>query len=244
MGCRILLIFLSFCFALKSFAQFNDTTHYYVGYISTGSINKTNDGSSYLLNNALKFSEKKKSVVMNFNNNWVYGKSNSSITNNDFTSSLDFDLYKSFPHFYYWGLANYATSVSLKINNQLLAGVGAAYYLVDNKNAMFNISDGFLYDKSDLYLYDNTRDVYHTYRNSFRILFRFVIKDLIVLDGSDFIQNSVQRKSDYIIHSTTNLSVKLKKWLSFTTSFNYNRMNRTQRENTLLNYGLTAEKYF
>lgn len=243
MGKYILSLFLTFT-VLACHAQFNDTTHYYVGFNSSGSINRTQDGSSYLLNNALKFSEKNKRSILNFNNNWIYGKSNSSLTNNDFTTSLDFDLYRTFPNFYYWGLATYTTSYSLKIKDQLLTGVGIAYYLVNKKNAMFNISDGFLYDKSNLMLNDTTRDNYHTYRNSFRILFRFVIKDIVVIDGSDFIQNSVQYKNDYIFRSTTNLSVKLRKWLSFTTSLNYNRMNRTRAENMLLTYGLTAEKYF
>jgi hypothetical protein len=188
---------------------------------------------------------KKKTVALNFNNNWIYGKTDRVISNNDFTTSLDFDVFKGdSAHFYYWGLANYVTSVSLKINNQLQAGLGAAYYFVNKKNTILNISDGILYDRGDLFLDDGTRDVYDTYRNSFRVLFKFVIKDIIVLDGNDFIQNSFTRRSDYIIKSTTNLSVKLKKWLALTTSYNYNRMNRTARENSLLSYGLTVEKYF
>lgn len=243
MGKYILVLLLTFVFK-NCLAQFNDTTHYYVGFNSSGSINRTQDGNTYLLNNALKFSEKNKSSVLNFTNNWIYGRSNNSLTNNDFTTSLDFDLYKTFPHFFYWGLANYTTSYSLKITDQLLAGAGAAYNIIDKKNMMFNISDGFLYDKSNLLLSDSTRDIYHTYRNSFRILFRFVIKDIVVIDGSDFLQNSLQYKNDYIFRSTTNLSLKLRKWLSLTTSLNYNRMNRTQSETTLFTYGLTAEKYF
>jgi hypothetical protein len=66
----------------------------------------------------------------------------------------------------------------------------------------------------------------------------------VVIDGSNFLQNSLDRKQDYIIRSTTNLSFKLQKWLSLTTSLNYNRANRTQSENLLLTYGLTVEKYF
>ncbi|NCD71202.1 DUF481 domain-containing protein [Mucilaginibacter agri] len=242
---KSLLLFLLLLITLNCLAQFNDTTHHYVNFNSSGSINKTNDGSSYLLNNSLKFGLRKKSIAANFNNNWIYGKSNNDITNNDFTSSLDFDVFAGdSARFYYWGLANYTTSVSLRINDQLQAGGGVAYYFVNKKNAMFNVSDGILYDRGNLFLDDDTHDVYDTYRNSFRILFKFMIKDIIVLDGSDFIQNSFTRRSDYIVRSTTNLSVKLRKWLSFTTSFTYNRMNRTNRENSLLSYGLTAEKYF
>jgi hypothetical protein len=141
-------------------------------------------------------------------------------------------------------LANYNTSYSLKINNQLLAGAGVAYSLFDSPNTYLNISDGILFDSSDLMLANNMRDKYDTYRNSLRISFRFSIKDRIVIDGSNFLQNSMQRKSDFIIRSTTNLSFKVQKWLSLTTSLNYNRVNRTNSENLLFTYGLTAEKWF
>jgi len=107
-----------------------------------------------------------------------------------------------------------------------------------------NSSDGILYDKSDLYLQDTIRDVYDTFRNSFRVSFRFALKELAVLDGSSYIQNSLNYKNDYIIRSNVNLSFKIRKWLSLTTSLNYNRINRTQRENMLVSYGLKAEKYW
>jgi hypothetical protein len=245
MNYKHLLLLLFILITHNCLAQFNDTTHYYTNFASSGSINKTELSSTYLLNNTFKFGIKKKTVALNFNNNWIYGKTDKVITNNDFTTSLDFDIFKNdSAHLYYWGLANYITSVSLRVNNQLQTGVGAAYYFVNKKNTVFNVSDGILFDRGDLFLDDGTRDVYSTYRNSFRVFFKFVIKDLIVLDGSDFIQNSFTMRQDYIIRSTTNLSVKLKKWLALTTSYNYNRMNRTERENSLLSYGLTVEKYF
>jgi hypothetical protein len=241
---KLMLLLCGIFWCVAARAQFNDSTHFHTSYASTGSINRTNDASSYLLNNAFKFNIKNKRTTLNFNNSWVYGKSNSNLTNNDFSSSLDFNLNSTIKHFYYWGLANYNTSFSLKINNQLLAGLGAAYNVIDRKNAMLNLSDGVLYDLSDLYLSSTEADVYQTYRNSFRLNFRFVIRDRVIVDGNNFLQNSFQRSSDYNIRSTTNLSVKLQKWLAFTTSFNYNRVNRTHSENVLLNYGLSVEKYF
>ncbi|MBB5394566.1 DUF481 domain-containing protein [Mucilaginibacter sp. AK015] len=93
-------------------------------------------------------------------------------------------------------------------------------------------------------LANNKRDVYQTYRNSLRLQFRFNISDRVVIDGSNFLQNSMQQQSDYIIRSTTSLSFKLQKWLSLTTSLNYNRLNRTNSENLLFTYGVTAEKWF
>jgi hypothetical protein len=239
-----IIFFVAVLLGNASYAQFNDSTYYHVGFSPSGSINRTNGGTTYLINNSLKFNINKKDVRLNFTNSWVYGKQNTLLTNNDYSSMLDFDLFKTFPHFFYWGLANYNKSYSLKVNNQLLAGAGIAYSLVDTKNSYFNISDGILYDQSDLILPTNLQDVYHTYRNSLRLSFRFNIKDVVIFDGVNFLQNSFDRRYDYIIRSTTNLSLKIRKWLSLTTSFNYARQNRTQSENFLLTYGMVIEKYF
>ncbi|GAB2688642.1 hypothetical protein GCM10027037_08990 [Mucilaginibacter koreensis] len=230
--------------SLTANAQFNDTLTHRVNYASTGSINKADNGSSYLLNNSLLFEIKKKDFLFNTSNSWVYGKSNRVLTNNDYSSYLNFNLYKSFPHFYYWGLANYNTSYSLKINAQLLAGAGVAYSLFDRPNAYLNISDGILYDRSDLYLTDSTSNVYSTYRNSLRLQFRFVVKNIMTINSGSFLQNSLIKGSDYIIRANIGVDFKLRKWLSLNAAFNYNKMNRTQSENLLFTYGLTADYYF
>lgn len=235
----ITILFLCLCcqFAL---AQYNDTTHYHVVLSAAGSINKTNTDKAYLLNNSLNFGVKKHSIVLNSTNTWVYGKQNAALTNNDFSSSLFFNLYKTFKHFYYWGLLNYNTSYSLKVNNQLLAGAGIAYSLLDKKDAYFNISDGILYDQSNLLANVN----YHTYRNSFRLQYHFVVKALITLDGSNFVQSSLSDGNDYIIRSNTTLGFKLRKWISLTTALTYNKMNITRSDNLNFTYGLVLDKYF
>jgi len=225
-------------------AQFNDSTQYHALFNSTGSVNRAKDGSSYLLNNQVRFEMKKKKILLNFGNSWAYGKSNSTMTNNDFSSSLDFNLYGKRRDFYYWGLATYNTSYSLRINNQLLAGAGVAYSIVDRPNAYLNISDGILYDLSDLHLNDTTRVNYHTYRNSLRLQFRFIVKKLLTMDGGTFWQPSLTRKRDYNLRSTFNLGFKLNSWLSLNSSLAYNRIEVTDSENLLLTYGLKLEKWF
>lgn len=238
-------IFLAlFLFSASCYAQFTDTTHYSVNYAATGSINKTNDGNTYLINNAAKFGIKEKTFDLNFTNTWVYGKSNEALTNNDFSSTLYFNLYSNVPHFFYWGLANYNTSASLKINNQLLAGAGVAYNIIDKKDAYLNISDGLLFDSSDLILTDNVRDVYQTYRNSLRLAFKFTIIKSIVLNSSSYYQPSLSRKDDYNLKSDSSLAFKLNKYLNLTTAFSYNRASRTDRDNLLFTYGLAFEKFF
>jgi hypothetical protein len=225
-------------------AQFSDTTHYHVTFNASGTGNRTRDGSSYLLNNGLRFEMKKKEISLNASNSWVYGESNQALTNNDYSSSVDFNLYKSIPHAYYWGLANYNTSYSLKINSQLLTGLGVAYSIYDRPNAYLNVSDGVLYDLSDINTSDTTRELYHTYRNSLRIQFHFVIRDLITLDSGNFLQNSLTRKGDYILRTSFALGFKISNWLSLNSSLAYNKIARTDSENLLLTYGLKLEKFF
>jgi hypothetical protein len=238
---------LSIAFLLTSThtsAQFTDSTSYLVQFTSTGSINKTNESKAYLLNNVVRLGIRQKTISLNFNNNWIYGKQNQQLTNNDFSSTLDFNLYRTFPHFFYWGLANYNTSRSLKINNQLLAGVGIAYSLYDREEAYLNLSNGILFDSSDIDLENGIQDKYETMRNSFRLSFRFEVFKNIVLSNTSFIQNSFSNKHDYNIKTDAMLTYKLNKWLGFNTAYKFNRISRTNRENSLLSYGLTFERYF
>lgn len=226
-------------------AQFNDSVTYYTGLNSTGTYNKTNDGGElYNLNNALKLSVRKKSVSLNSSSKWVYGKQKNILTNNDVSSALDFNLYKTLPHFYYWGLANYSSSYSLKQNHQLQGGLGIAYNFFDKPTANINISDGLVYEYSDVILTDSTNDIYSTWRNSLRLSFRWEIKNRVFINGAGYLQNSLNYGNDFIIKSDMSLGVKLRKWLSLTTSLSYNQISKTRRENLLITYGLLIEKYF
>lgn len=242
-SCRISCLFVLIFLQLKVKAQFNDSTHYYINFTGVGSINKTNNDKAYLLNQALKFSVKKKAYSLNALSGYMYGQQNKQVTNNDFTASIDANFYHRDSKLFYWGLVNYTSSYSLRINSQFQGGAGIAYRFIDNKDAYFNLSDGILYEAGDLFL-DTLHDMYHTFRNSFRVVFKWTIRDLLVLNGSSFIQNSLSDRNDYILKSNLGLSVKLRKWLSLTAAFAYNRFNRTSRENLLFNYGLTVEKYF
>ena len=227
-----------------AFAQFNDTVNYHLHAGATGTINQTESSNAYVFDNNLGFSIKKKELALNSANDWIYGMQQNVQTNNDYTSTLDFDLYKTLPHFYYWGLGNYTTSYSLKINSQYQVGAGVAYNLIDKKTMMLNISDGILYEGSDIILPDTTRDVYNTYRNSFRLSFKWNVKDRISFHAMGYYQNSFSSGSDYIVRANAGLDIKLYKWLVFTTAFTYNRFNRTQKENTLFTYGLTIDRFF
>jgi hypothetical protein len=230
--------------------HYTDTTRYKYTYSGTGNFNNTNTVNNYLLSNAITFSAVKKRRAINLNTGWVYGSQQGNLTNNDFTTTADLNLYKTLRHFYYWGLVNYNTSLSLRVNHIIQAGFGPGYNLIDKKKAALIISDGILYEKGDLYdinygsLQGNTpqRDKYQVFRNSFRIKYHFVIHDRVTLDGVELIQHSLVTIHNYILNLSASGSVKLSKWLSVTTAFAFNRFTRTRSENTLLTFGITISR--
>jgi hypothetical protein len=227
-----------------------DTTHYHYTYAGTGTLNNTNSLHTFVLNNALKLSMVKKSAVVDFSNSWVYGKQNQVLTNDDYSSSLSFNLYKGLPHSYYWGMANYNTSIPLLINHQLQTGFGIGYNVLDKKKTTLILSDGPLYEKGDLYdsLYGGPngnvfqRDRYQTIRNSFRLLYHVVIQDRYTFDGTAFLQNSFARWQDYILRLNGSISIKLYKWLALTGAASYGKFTRTRGQNTLVSFGLTIQQ--
>lgn len=231
--------------AIASLAQFNDSTNYFVSLHATGIINSTNDRNSWILNNNFKFSLYRKQTSLNSSTGFIYGEQQQLLSNRDFSSALDFNYFLKNKPTYFWGLASYEKNFSLKIDNRLQAGVGIGYNLVDKKTVIIAISDGVLYESSDLRQTSETTNVdYETFRNSFRLKFRFIVAERITIDGTDFLQHSLSNRADYIIRSQTNFSLKLMKWLNFTTGITYNKISLTSRENLLVNFGLSLERYF
>lgn len=225
-------------------AQFSDSVHHKLYIASTGTLNRTADGLTYLFNNGIRYSLRKQSFVMNLNNTWVYGNTPAKLTNNDYTATLDANLYKTFPHFYYWALVNFTTSYSLKVQEQLQAGLGAAYRLIDRPDMMLSISDGFLYERSNIIQEEDAVLGYQTIRNSLRLQYRYYYKELFILNSAGFYQPSLQYGGDFIVTANLNLGVKIWKWLSLTAGLTYNKVSRTGRENVLITYGLVAERFF
>lgn len=227
-----------------AFSQFNDSTHYLLSYSATGTFNRATEGKSYVLNNALCFDINKKNMSLNSSNNWVYGENNGQLNLNDFSSALNFDINRALRTWYWWGLATYTTSYSLKINNQFQVGGGIGHNTIRTPNAELVISDGLLFESSNLYQTPETAGSHVTVRNSLRVKYRWVIANVVVIDGMHFWQPSLTSLSNYIVRSANNLSITLNKWLSLTTSVTYNRYNQTNRDNLLINFGATFQRYF
>lgn len=225
-------------------AQFNDSTHYYVKYATTGIVNRTNDARSFVLNNALNFQVSKQKLALYSSNTWVYGRQGSNLTNNDFATAFNADYGRKVQKLYYWALASFTASYSLKINYQVQAGAGIGYHFIKKDHAGLELSDGPLYETSDLELANDVHERYQTVRNSLRLKYHWYINNLVKWEGMHFWQPSLEAIDDYILRSTNSLSIKLRSWLSLSTALTYNRLSRTNRENLLVTFGLTAEKYF
>ncbi len=234
-----------FLFSSATFAQFSDSVNHFLSFSGTGNLNRTSTGTTYLFNNALKFEVNKKKIAVNSLTNYTYGENPTQKTNNDFISIVNVDWLKSVQKLYYWGLAGYEKSFSLKIDDRFQIGGGLGYSILSTPKSSLVVSNGILYETSELREPNHEGETgYQTIRNSFRLKFRFNIKDLVTIDGSDFVQNSLKNADDYIIKVNTNIAVKLYKWLNLTMAINYNRQNITNTENLLLSYGLMFERYF
>ena len=240
-GVFLLLFFIS----RVANAQYADTMAYHIKAQLSGVFNKTNTTKSFLANNGIQYSMTRVHTSFNWNGNWAYGKQNGGITNNDFSSIMDYNLYNKKERLYAWWFAAYDKSYSLKIINRLQAGFGLGYIFVNNDVLNLNVSEGIIYENSDL---DQTADPnvmdIETFRNSLRLKYTLNLNKIIVLHGSNYWQQSLERHDDYIIKSMNSLNVKIREWLSLSVVMNYNKINITQRENFLLTYGLTFDKFF
>jgi hypothetical protein len=238
------LIILLLFFIKNATAQFSDSVHYFVAYSATGIINTTQTGKSYVFNNLLRANVNKNDVSFNSGYSWIYGKQNAVRSNNDFNVTADIGYRKDSSRFEYWALANYDKSLSLLINHRLQYGGGLSYDIIKSNNNRLNVSNGILYENSNLRLDNNVMDIYQTWRNSLRLKYYFHIRDIIALEGVHFLQNSFSMKTDFIVKSYSSLTLKIYRWVNFTTALTYNKLNRLKRENLLLTVGLSFEKYF
>lgn len=243
---RVYIILYLLFIGLHSLAQAKlDSTKIYIDYTSTGAINKTQNSSSFLLNNSFNIVVKKTNFSFLYDISYLYGEQDSKLTNKDFSTTLNIDEYKyaPFKNTFYWSLVIYNSIYSLLINQQKEMGFGLAYFVVNSKDRHLSISDGIIYDESNFDF--NGYDTEHNaYRNSLKVKFHFLFKDMFQLDGLTYIQNSFIDNGDYIIKSKSSISFKICKWLSVGSTVIYNKSSFIERQNLLLTYGLFINKNF
>lgn len=240
-------LWIAFLFTISTFTYAQeDTLKHTIRTNLSGSINRVSDGQTFLLKNSLGYSFSHKRIVLNTRAEMVFGESLESVTNRDYQLGADFNVYfNDAQKWYAWGLLNELTSYSLKINNQFQGGVGIAWKAIKTDNFYLNISDGIIYEHSDITTSEGDELIYSTFRNSLRVNFRYNSKeDKIVFRSSNFWQPSLQYSGDYIISSNTELNFKLYKWLHLNTTLQYNQVSRTGKENLLFTYGILVSHKF
>lgn len=240
---RYLIFLFAVLFAQPSFAQYSDSVHHRIMLASTGNLNRTVDGQSYLLNNSLLFGIRKKQIEFNYNSSWVYGAQPEKLTNNDFNTTLDFNLYQT-PRFYYWGLGTYTSSYSLNIDNRVQGGLGVAYEFFDSENIRLNISEGALFEYGEVQVPDSSMRYYHIIRNSLRLKFRYQYQEWFKTEATGFWQPSFEDFDDYLLNGSLTASWRVYKWFNITAGVKYDKVTLTNRENLLLTYGVVLENFF
>lgn len=241
---KVSLIIFSVLWFQWSFGQFNDSVHHHFSFTSTGVFNKTKDQQSFVFNNAIGYEVNNRKIAYNTGASWIYGTQNEQLSNNDFSAAANVDYLKDIRKLYYWALVNYDNSYSLKINYRFQSGVGVGFNAFKSPKFNFEISDGFVFETSDLTDPVIGKDVYQTVRNSLRIKYRWAYNSTFSMEGTNFYQPSISDFGDYIFKLNNKLSIKLNKWLSLNAAMAYNKISRTNRENILLTYGLTIENYY
>ncbi len=92
------------------------------------------------------------------------------------------------------------------------------------------MSDGFVFETSDLTDPIIGKDIYQTVRNSLRVKYSWSYNNTFILEGTNFYQPSMISFGDYIIRLNNKLSVKLNKWLAVNATMTYNKISRTNRK--------------
>lgn len=211
----------------------------------SGNVNRTNDGTNYLLDNGLKAGVRRSRLELNEQMRWLYGANAGKLVNNDFSSLLDLNFFAGdSARLNYWGLANFSSSYSLKIDYQVQAGAGIAYKLVDATYLKVKVSDGILYETSRVLPLNAAAETYSTVRNSFRLQVRANWGTRLGFEATGFWQPSLRIAGDYIINVQSSLSFKINNWLSLNSRMQYSEFSRTSKQNLLFTYGLRIEHYF
>ncbi|MGC3943602.1 MAG: DUF481 domain-containing protein [Chryseolinea sp.] len=224
--------------------QFNDSINHYIYIGSTGTFSKTNDLASYVLANNFKFTISKKKLSFNTANSWVYGEQSDVKSNNDFSSLIEFDFLKKQKRLYYWGNGTFDKSYSLKIDYRYQAGAGLGLNISQTPNLVLNVTEGLIYETGSLMDKDLGERKYDVWRNSARFKYRWVIQDIVILDGFVLYQPSISTRHDTIFKTATTLSVKVRKWLSLSSALTYNEITLTDRRNLIVTYGVVMERFF
>lgn len=210
-----------------------------------GSINKTGDGVSYLLQHGLGYQYRHQYDVLNARFKHVFGQSLNTLTNRDYTFGMDYNRFWTPGKIWYtWVLGNYTSSYSLNVLSQWQLGIGLAWNAVDRDDLWLNISDGIIYETGRIVNTELLEENRQTLRNSLRINFGWVWKEKLEFKTVNYWQPSLHQISDYLVNSQTDLKYRFYKGFQLALSLSYNKASMTDKENLVFTYGISWSEKF
>lgn len=250
-----LLFSFSTLYNIQSSAQ--DIKPHKIDLSATGSLNKTADDLINIYNTNLRYNYVIQNAEFNANTKWVYGSKSSGLSNNDVNVTVDGNLYHDQKkHFNSWVLGAFTSSYSLNIYSQFQAGAGLAYKIVflekkqeSIKNAdtvrytdilSLRISDGIIYEQSNVINSEANQELYNVFRNSLRMQLVARAWNKVELRGTFFWQPNLQNITDRNILTDVSLGLKISNSIKFDTRFGYNFISRTAKENLTFTYGIST----
>lgn len=253
-----LLISLSTAYISNISAQ--DNKPHKLDLSATGSLNKTADDLINIYNTNVRYNYIIQNAEFNANAKWVYGSKSAGLSNNDVNVTLDGNLYHDHKkHFNSWVLGAFTSSYSLNIYSQFQAGVGLAYKFEllkkertknDDKATTyqdlitFRVSDGIIYEQSNILNKESVQEMYYILRNSLRLQLVANLWNNASLRGTYFWQPALHDIKDVNMTADVSLGIKLSNNIKFDTRFSYNYITRTAKENLIFTYGISTTFLF
>src|SRR5690606_13346801 len=102
------------------------------------------------------------------------------------------------------------------------------------------ISDGIIYEQSNVINSEANQELYNVFRNSLRMQLVARAWNKVELRGTFFWQPNLQNITDRNILTDVSLGLKISNNIKFDTRFGYNFISRTAKENLTFTYGIST----
>lgn len=238
----LLLFFIS----KKIAAQPNDSAKFHSLKANLGgTINRTAEGFAYLLQHNASYQYREARNAVNVRGQHIFGQSLGQVTNRDYNFGFDYNRFlNENRRWYVWFLGAYNSSYSLRVLSQWQAGAGIALNVIDRSDMWLNVSNGIIYEYSEIVDASEAIINYNTPRNSLRINFGGKFQDRIEYKTLHFWQPSLRHANDFIFTSNSSISYQIWNGLRFQLSFIYNKVSKTAKENMVFTYGIAWSSNF
>ncbi len=208
-----------------------DTTEFSYKIGISGYYNRTSTSDALISNYNGNLTRVSNKTDCSLSTTYLWGVSNNILSNDDFFGNLFLDFRKKKKTFI-WTMSQFDRSFSLNIRYRVQTGGGLGFYLLRDENNTISITNGFLYDAS------NINDVV---RNSCRLKISKKHKHY-KFETVGFYQPALSDEEDYIIKINTSLDIKIKHHTYLQFVFQNNQSTKTNKSNLLYTIGINYQK--